>query len=677
MRNIKEVRNLSNFLKKIFQENNLIIVIPAIIVVLIITSFMIYGFSQPRSTLLSENDTLIVRQGKLEEYMMNEYNSANHTPSTPYIKQNPYGISPLSALMMFDTAIDSSFMLVVKGKTEEADLEFVTDISKDHQIPIYGLYEGTTSIELYEYSKVDQTRGELLYSTELTTEIRPIDVLKLPDATIETTYEYFGDDFMMLSPATSNLPVAYDYNGDMRWYINTPLGFGPDFLENGHLLIGTDRIISDPYYTTGLYEMDYLGKIYKEYYIPGGYHHDAVELPSGNLLVLSNDFSGTVEDIVIEIDRTTGEVVKTWDIADYIPTTEGMSAMWTSSDWFHNNSIDFDANTQSIILSGRHQDAVISISYNTKELNWIIGDPENWDTEGLVETKFFTPTGDGFEWQYAQHSAIVLPNGNIFLFDNGNNKSKDSESYVPASSSYSRGVIYNIDTDTMEISQVYQYGKELGSEYYSPYISNVAYYDDGNYMIHSGGISYSSIEGPLNIPAPLYRGEGTIYENSITVEVMDGEEVYRLRVSGNYYRSGRFTPYSENTSFELGAGLSLGNQEKTEEFTSQYETSYTFFETIPTDYNFSLTKETDRLVVKGIFNRYDDIYLELEDENGTIPYHIPTSKSAYTAMCSAVFQGDERSIIYYINEQELEGDYRIYLTINGKRYDTYRDVEFK
>lgn len=668
---------MNNLLKKIFDENNLIIVIPAIIVILIITSFMIFGFSKPRAFNLSEESTLLVRQIKQEQRFMAEYNDGEYTKSDPYIIMNPYFISPLSALMMFDTEDTTSFLLIVKGKTNEADLEFVTPKSTSHKIPVYGLYEGETTIELYDYEIDTQTVGDLVHSTVLYTQVDSSNDLQLPDATVTTTHEYFGDDFMMLMPATSNLPVAYDYNGDMRWYLNTPLGFGPNFLENGHLIVGTDRIISDPYYTTGLYEMDFLGKIYNEFYIPGGYHHDVKELDSGNLLVLSNDFKGTVEDIIVEVDRITGTVVKTWDIADYIPTTEGMAAMWTSDDWFHNNSIDYDATTNSIILSGRHQDAVISIGYDSNELNWIIGDPENWDTEGLVESKFFTPVGEEFEWQYAQHSAQVLPNGDIFLFDNGNNKSKNSENYVAPSNSYSRGVIYHINTDKMEISQVYQFGKELGATFYSPYISNVAYYSDGNYMIHSGGISYSSIEGPLNIPAPLYKGDGTIYETSITVEVLNNEEVYRMRVSGNYYRASRFTPYTTTTTFNIGTANALGNQEITPQYTEPFSAKYTFFQSVPTKYNLSTIKQTDRLVVQGVFNRYDEIYVELEGVTNTLKYHIPTSKSSYTAMCSAVFQGDERLLIYYINEEGISGSYRIYLTINGKRYDTYNVVEFK
>ena len=64
---------------------------------------------------------------------------------------------------------------------------------------------------------------------------------------------------------------------------------------------------SENYY---LLEVDLNGKIYREYAIPGGQHHDFRELSNGNLLVASDspDLS-SVEDYVVEIDRESGEVV--------------------------------------------------------------------------------------------------------------------------------------------------------------------------------------------------------------------------------------------------------------------------------------------------------------------------------------------------------------------------------
>src|SRR5699024_1272014 len=108
--------------------------------------------------------------------------------------------------------------------------------------------------------------------------------------------------------------------------------------------------------------------------------------------------------------------------------------------------------------SGRHQDAVVNIDYNSLELNWIIGSSDGWDES--YQEYFLTPTGDDFEWQWAQHASMILSNGDVFIFDNGNNRSKTEENSISASDNYSRGVIYRINQVDQTISQVWQYGKE-------------------------------------------------------------------------------------------------------------------------------------------------------------------------------------------------------------------------
>ena len=115
-------------------------------------------------------------------------------------------------------------------------------------------------------------------------------------------------------------------------------------------------------HVSGLVEIDLMGKIYYEYSMPGGYHHDVYEMDNGNLLVASNDFEdGTVEDYIVLINRENGNIIKSWDLKDILPTTYGLNEMATDYDWFHNNSVWYDKNTNSITLSGRHQDAVINI----------------------------------------------------------------------------------------------------------------------------------------------------------------------------------------------------------------------------------------------------------------------------------------------------------------------------
>ena len=82
--------------------------------------------------------------------------------------------------------------------------------------------------------------------------------------------------------------------------------------------------------------MDMLGKIYTEYSLEGGYHHDYYEMENGNLIVASDNFANgkTVEDYVVELDRKTGKIVKTWDISSILNHEDGKSENWSEYDWF-------------------------------------------------------------------------------------------------------------------------------------------------------------------------------------------------------------------------------------------------------------------------------------------------------------------------------------------------------
>ena len=62
-------------------------------------------------------------------------------------------------------------------------------------------------------------------------------------------------------------------------------------------------------------------------------------------------------------------------------------------------------------------------------MNWIVGSSSNWPSH--MDKYFFKPSND-LEWQWAQHAAMILPDGSLFLFDNGNNRSKTKENSVPA-----------------------------------------------------------------------------------------------------------------------------------------------------------------------------------------------------------------------------------------------------
>src|SRR5699024_12392419 len=76
-------------------------------------------------------------------------------------------------------------------------------------------------------------------------------------------------------------------------------------------------------------------------------------------------------------------------------------------DWFHQNSVVYHEPDDSIIISGRHQDAVMKIDYETEEIEWILSAPDNWDEE--MEQYLVEGTGDDFEYAGGRHNATVLP----------------------------------------------------------------------------------------------------------------------------------------------------------------------------------------------------------------------------------------------------------------------------
>ncbi len=560
---------------------------------------------------------------------------------------------------------------MIKGKDVDADFEYVTDSLTSHSIPIYGLYPGISNvIELYEYNGVDAYT--LVNTQYIETEVLPQSIV-LPSL-INTTYEYFQDNLMITMSTDSNLPVGFDYNGDVRWYLSNELSWSPKQLENGHFLFGSNELVS-PYYSAELLEIDYLGKVYAQYNIPGGYHHDYAELPSGNLLVATNDFDGTFEDIVIEINRTTGEIVKTIDIADYINPLDGASEMWTLSDWFHLTSLDYDINTDSIILSGSYQDIVISIGYSSNTLNWVIGDPTNWDND-FVAQYFFTPIGDDFEWQYAQNDVKILENGNVFIFDNGVNKSKLREEDVSILDTYSRGVIYSIDTDLMTITQVDNYGKNLNVSFYSPYNSNIDYYDVGNYLLHSGG--HGMISGELMLlPINFIDDESLVEKLSVTVEVVDHTEVYRMEIEDDIYQAKRIGLYNNTVNYGTSVGISVGPQLETKEYEGSLNERFNFFDNVPINYELTFTKEFNRLVVNGSFNQGEIIYLILENSNETRQYFVPTVENSFFGICIDECHDGVLEITYFVNDEGVSGKFNIYIVIDGKKYNTYKSVIFE
>jgi len=315
-----------------------------------------------------------------------------------------------------------------------------------------------------------------------------------------------------------------------------------------------------------------------------------------------------------------------------------------------------------------------NIDYDTGKLNWIIGDKTNWSKE--YQKYFFTPIGENFEWQWSQHAAMITPEGYVFILDNGNNKSKIKEEYVKAEDSYTRGVMYEIDTDNMTIKQIWEYGKERGSDYYSPYISDVDYLDDKHYLIHFGG--NSSTDGKIN-NTPASFNKNTIL-NSTTIEIFNNKVIFEMNLPTNLYRAEKMDLY-DNHEFHLGKGELLGNMGVTETnknvsiFINKDASKFI------KDRDIKVYEEIDRLVISGRFNKDEQVKIVLDNLFDKKTYNMIISKKPYTAMCVDVFNEEELengiNVTKYINKEGLNGKYYIYIKVNDTVYDLDKYIVFE
>ena len=238
-----------------------------------------------------EKTDLFEQQNSIDEALQQEA-SAGYSFEEPNVIVNPYGNSPLTAVAAFHTDKELGGTVTVKGKDEKNDITGTFEAATDHLVPIYGLYNGATT-------EVVLTLEDGTFTTvEVTTEKTDINV-----GTIETTmsddsaYDYSNLTFVCSS---AGMLYALDSAGDIRWYFTDGGVLGVHQLKNGHLMMPTSFLLKSMYYKAGLQEIDLSGKIYRQYMIPGGMHHDFQELPDGNLLVAgdSPDLS-TVEDYVV------------------------------------------------------------------------------------------------------------------------------------------------------------------------------------------------------------------------------------------------------------------------------------------------------------------------------------------------------------------------------------------
>ncbi|MCB0550911.1 MAG: aryl-sulfate sulfotransferase [Phaeodactylibacter sp.] len=427
--------------------------------------------------------------------------------STPItIEMNPYGLTPLAGVARVKSIKETNVEMQIPGAYPVVAHSPTSSFA--HEILILGLYPGKKNDLVFKISSADGT--SFGYDT-LSVEAPPlpdflpeIEIIERQESLMEPGWNLIemslgGEGYFRF------YPLIFDPGGQVRWYMNLDFiqgWIGPfDRLRNGNWLWAHGQT---------LYEYDMLGKEANRWDIPGFYqHHDQIEKPNGNLIIcVSKEGLDTRLDHIVELDRSTGAIVREWDLRQVLDV-DRFDLAWNSTDWLHVNSVWHDETNGGLLISGRHQ-GILKVS-DDNQLEWILAPHKGWGQAGPAgnglntadylltavngagtpygqQAQLGTTDASGFSWPWGQHASMILPNGNIFCFDNSWNKNFGNDA------PFIRGVEYRINPAEMTVQQVWEYGKERGSEIQSSNISDVDLLPvTGNRLISPGNIQGAGV----------------------------------------------------------------------------------------------------------------------------------------------------------------------------------------
>jgi hypothetical protein len=202
------------------------------------------------------------------------------------------------------------------------------------------------------------------------------------------------------------------------------------------------------------------------------------EVPvAAKVVATQPDESSVVGDVILEVNPK-GEVVNRWSLFDLIdyrrPSYHGHASTWgriypadekygAATSWTHANGVAYDPTNDTIIVSLRHQAAIVGIGRESRELKWILGDASGW--RDPWSQKLLAPAqtdrDQSIEWPYFPSSITRLENGDILLVDSGGYRAVPPNTPSSPGTAKPRVLSYRIDEQAMQVTQTAGQAVEL------------------------------------------------------------------------------------------------------------------------------------------------------------------------------------------------------------------------
>ncbi len=463
-------------------------------------------------------DEILSTQKEINKKLDQIKNNETYTFDNPYVEQNPYQISPLSAIIIFHTEKECEINIYLNEKHI-----MTTKKEKQHAIPIYGLYEN-------QENKVKLIKDQEEKIITLKTEKSNLEPLTILENHLEEESFYF-----MTASYKSGLS-AYDNSGNLRFYLKGMYRMDVEWLENGHFLIGIPNgQFAENFY--GMVEMDYLGKIYNYYTLEHGVSFEIEVLKNGNYLIAGGFTPVYIkEQTISEIDPLTGNTLDTINIAEIIKEIDPNF----NSDYLGQkairNGFAYNEETKDLIISFRGINTLLSINKDTKKLNWIFTNQENEVFQAEVWKNYFVTSEDN-NYPWGQHAPILTKEGYIAFFNNGYDRYHGFEVggldfTKDYKDNYSRAEIYKIENKIATPIWTYDENKTLFSHQYG----SIKITENNSKLINFGWTLKNEYRN--NLDATLSNSEKNIDNTYAAIIEIDEKEniIWKANCEEGKYR---------------------------------------------------------------------------------------------------------------------------------------------
>ena len=182
-----------------------------------------------------------------------QYREKYYTFETPFIKLNPYGRTPLSAIVKIENeAVGKDIIITIEGKENSPDYTYKTKVKANGEIPIIGLYpKAVNKVSLKMNNNGMLKTKNIVIETSLIDDSLPAVVIeKKVDGSIE-----HGMNLVSFNTKDESLPFIFDSNANIRYLLIVSPVIKKSLLdrnERGNWEAVDDNLI---------FEFDILGKI--------------------------------------------------------------------------------------------------------------------------------------------------------------------------------------------------------------------------------------------------------------------------------------------------------------------------------------------------------------------------------------------------------------------------------